>query len=101
MRFRTTVLTAFLVAAPLAAQAQPATGLYIGAGVGENFMQSDTDKSRNGFPSPGRSLQTDIRAIGVGSLGPGFGDGFRTEVAFGFRYNGLDHVINPGSPTVR
>ncbi|WP_158926448.1 OmpA family protein [Acidisphaera sp. S103] len=97
MKRRTAFLAAVAAALPLAAQAQPITGLYVGAGGGVNIMQNETDKSVNGVTSaPGKSLQMDVGATGVGSLGWGFGNGLRAELEFDYRYNSLDQSINPG-----
>jgi len=84
-KLRTTLMTATVLAAlPLVAQAQPVSGLYVGAGAGLNFMQnmdytelddsghSGTVKGRTGF-------------VGVASAGWGFGNGLRAEVEFGWR----------------
>ena len=38
MQLRSALLAATVMALPLAAQAQPVTGLYVGAGVGVNFL---------------------------------------------------------------
>ena len=102
MRYRSALLAAVTAAFPLAAQAQPIAGLYIGGGGGVNIMQNETDQSVNGIAAaPGKSLEMDVGATGVGSLGWGFGNGLRAEVEFDYRYNGLDKSINPGRRTER
>jgi hypothetical protein len=87
---------AVAAALPLAAQAQPVNGLYVGAGAGLNIMQNESDKAVNGVATPGKSLEFNIGAAGVGSLGWGFGNGLRAEFEFDYRYNGLNEGINPG-----
>jgi hypothetical protein len=88
-------LVAALAALPLAAQAQPVTGLYVGAGAGLNIMQDETDKSTNGFATPGKSLQFNVGVTAVGSVGWGFGNGLRAELEFDYRYNALSGAIVP------
>ena len=44
MKFRNALLAATIMAVPLAAQAQPISGLYVGAGAGVNLMQDETAK---------------------------------------------------------
>jgi OOP family OmpA-OmpF porin len=101
MQRRSAFLAAVAAALPLAAQAQPVTGLYVSAGAGVNIMQDETDASENGIATPGKSLEMDIGATGVGSLGWGFGNGLRTELEFDYRYNALDQSIRPGLPNGR
>jgi OOP family OmpA-OmpF porin len=93
---RSVLLAAILAALPLAVQAQPVTGPYVGIGAGLNIMQNETDKSVNGFATPGKSLEMDLGATALGSVGWGFGNGFRTELEFDYRYNALSKGINPG-----
>ena len=72
------------------ARAQPISGIYIGAGGGANFMQGQTPRVRaNGFVT-GVHNDYDTGAVGVGSVGYGFGNGLRLEVEGDFRYNKLD-----------
>jgi hypothetical protein len=96
VRYRMLLRVAVAAALPLAAQAQPVSGLYVGAGAGLNIMQNEADKSINGAATPGKSLEFSIGAAGVGSLGWGFGNGLRAEFEFDYRYNALDQGINPG-----
>jgi OOP family OmpA-OmpF porin len=80
MTLRSALIAAALVAVPLAANAQPIDGLYIGAGVGANFMQKETFQPNSSFGiKPG--------FVGVGSVGWGFGNGFRAELEGNYRYN--------------
>jgi OOP family OmpA-OmpF porin len=87
------LLTATLFAAPFAlagaAAAQPVTGLYVGAGVGANFMEQQQFRVE---PTPGlpplagrSSFDTGIAALG--SVGWGFGNGLRIEAEGAYRYN--------------
>ena len=95
MKRRSTLLAAVAAALPLAAQAQPVAGLYIGGGGGVNIMQNETDASQNGKATPGKSLEFNLGATGVGSVGWGFGNGLRAELEFDYRYNSLSGSIVP------
>jgi OOP family OmpA-OmpF porin len=98
MQIRSALLAATLLTLPLAAQAQPVTGLYIGGGAGVNLMLDEPIKSvtvggtttnvNNG------NLETQAGAVGVLSLGWGFGNGLRAEIEGDYRYNGYRSVSN-------
>jgi len=98
MKFRSALLAATLLALPLAAQAQPVTGLYIAGGAGVNFMLDEpinsvtvggtTTNINNG------NLETQVGAVGVVSLGWGFGNGLRAEIEGDYRYNGYRSISN-------
>ena len=45
MKFRNALLAATVLALPLAANAQPVTGLYVGAGVGPDFQLNQDVKN--------------------------------------------------------
>nr|MCU0944814.1 outer membrane beta-barrel protein [Rubritepida sp.] len=98
---------ALLAAAPALAQ-QPAaqvSGLYFGAGVGVNWVM-DTSLSlenrattalRNFGVSPAggdATYQTGVAALG--SVGWGFGNGWRVEGEANYRYNDLDSISGFG-----
>jgi opacity protein-like surface antigen len=98
MQIRSALLAATLLALPLAAQAQPVTGLYIGGGAGVNFM---LEEPINSVTSGGTTttvnngnLETQVGAVGVLSLGWGFGNGLRAEIEGDYRYNGYRSVSN-------
>ena len=42
MKLRNALLAATILAAPVAAKAEPVSGIYIGAGAGINIMQNET-----------------------------------------------------------
>ena len=97
MNLRSALLAAtVLAAAPVAAQAQAVSGLYIGAGAGANFMQDQTIKSTS-FPQAQSVVQNNLRGqrnvnmdvgfTGVVSVGYGLGNGLRLEVEGGFIQN--------------
>jgi outer membrane protein OmpA-like peptidoglycan-associated protein len=84
MSLKKALLAATMLALPLAAQAQPVTGLYIGAGAGLNILQTAKDNGARVSSNPG--------FVGVGSIGFGFGNGLRVEVEGNFRSNDVDRV---------
>jgi OmpA-OmpF porin, OOP family len=80
------------------AQAQPVTGLYIAGGAGVNFQQNQGVQSVNGTTlSNTTNLQSQAGAVGVFSLGWGFGNGLRAEIEGDYRYNGYSKVHFPDS----
>ena len=84
MTLRSALLAATIVALPLAANAQPLNGLYIGAGGGLNIMQNES------FSAPVGSQKMNLGGVGVLSLGWGFGNGLRAEIEGDYRYNKLN-----------
>ncbi|WP_431268180.1 OmpA family protein [Dankookia sp. P2] len=102
-----TILAAPLVA-PLAASAQPVTGLYIGAGAGVNWVQSPSkfdlsgetqNLSSGNFGLPGNVTINNVGKAnfhtgwgGVASIGWGFGNGFRAEIEGNYRTNEVDSI---------
>ncbi len=95
MTLKKALLAATVLALPMAAQAQPVSGLYVGAGVGANFM----DESK--FNALGYSAKIDTKTgwAAVGSIGWGFGNGLRAEVEGNYRTNDVEKtkVNNVGS----
>jgi OOP family OmpA-OmpF porin len=104
MQIRRALLAATLLALPFAAQAQPVTGLYVGGGGGLNIMLDEPIKSvtvggvttnvNNG------NLDTKVGAVGVLSLGWGFGNGLRAEIEGDYRYNGYNSISGPNGNSV-
>jgi len=100
MSFKNILLAAAaVVALPVLAQAQPVSGLYLGAGVGGNFLQGE--KSTD---SDGDSVSIDYSwgYAGVLSLGWGYGNGLRMEIEGSYRQNDVSDVkyntqVLPGS----
>jgi outer membrane protein OmpA-like peptidoglycan-associated protein len=97
MKFRNALVAATILALPIAAKAQPISGLYVGAGAGVNIMQDEDIKAINGVHTSGLNLDTNLGAAGVASVGWGFGNGFRAEMEFDYRYNGYDKVTGTGT----
>ncbi len=91
MTLRTSLLTASLLALPIAAGAQPVTGLYIGAGVGVNLLQDlSTSTHVAGAPGINGKIHSEAGVATVLSLGWGFGNGLRAELEGNFRTNKFD-----------
>ena len=86
MRFRNVLLAAATVALPLAAQAQPVNGLYIGAGLGVNIMQSESASVSGALAQSGQ-IKSEVGPAGVLSAGRGFGNGLRAEVEGNYMAN--------------
>jgi OOP family OmpA-OmpF porin len=87
MNFRYALAAATILALPLAANAQPVTGLYIGAGAGVNIMHDESAQiTAPGF-SGGGHLQPRVGPAVAVSLGYGLGNGIRAEIEGDFRYN--------------
>ncbi|UFN49167.1 OmpA family protein [Roseomonas sp. OT10] len=111
MSLRKALLAATMLSLPLAAQAQPVTGLYIGAGAGANWLQSDSSGYAVNTPLAAvlgnatglqnRTVKTtyDLGFGGVVALGYGFGNGVRVEVEGTYRQNDIDNVRAFGVPT--
>ncbi len=100
MSFRKALLAATVFALPVAAQAQPISGLYVGAGIGLNaLMDSDVDLN-NRFAAPrGGEVQFDYGWAAVVSLGWGFGNGVRAEIEGSYRDNDVDSANGFGLAT--
>jgi len=98
MQLRSALLAATILATPIAASAQPVTGLYVGAGAGVNITQQ-TSISRGGLPTTlglgttpvlgtaGGNLDGSTGFAGVVSVGWGFGNGLRAEIEGNYRNN--------------
>jgi len=102
MSFKKTLLAAAaVVALPVLAQAQPVSGLYIGAGAGGNLLgktdvtgSTAADKAALG----GGNWSTDFAwgYVGVLSMGWGFGNGLRAEIEGNYRRNDLERFTIDG-----
>ena len=80
----------------------PVTGLYVGAGVGVNFLQGQNVKSFSSTQAPFHfgqlnNIQThsQVGPVGVASVGWGFGNGLRLEGEFDYRANKFDNLTGP------
>ena len=83
------------LAIPAAAQAQPVTGWYVGAGVGINQL---LDSHLKGVAGQGE-LNSDIGLASVGSFGYGLGGGMRVELEGNFRTQHSHITPSGGSGT--
>ncbi|MBV9656215.1 MAG: OmpA family protein [Acetobacteraceae bacterium] len=108
MRLRSALLAATVLAAPVAVQAQPISGLYVGAGAGVNFKQDQNFTGLNAnvgplapFTSNGNSLKLtyDTGWVGVASVGYGLGNGLRLEVEGNYRDNNVRTLHGTPFPT--
>jgi len=89
MKLRLAAAAAGLLSAlPMVASAQPVTGPYVGLGAGINLFHDTTSR---GF----RINDEDIGAVGLGSLGWGFGNGLRAEVEGNYRESEIDRIAGP------
>ena len=92
MSLRKTLLAATMLCLPLAAQAQPVNGLYVGAGAGANFRADATGSNvtiRSANPG----------WVGVGAIGYGFGNGLRAELEGSYRHTNVDRFAVNGAAT--
>jgi OmpA-OmpF porin, OOP family len=87
MNFRYALAAATMLALPVAANAQPVTGLYIGGGAGVNIMQDENAQISSPIGSVGGHLATRVGPAVAISLGFGLGNGLRAEVEGDYRYN--------------
>jgi OOP family OmpA-OmpF porin len=108
MKFRNALLTATVLAAPLAlphlAKAQPVTGLYVSGGGGYNVEERLKPKNfiDSGTEIPGFA-KTSVRGgyVAQASVGYGFGNGFRVELEgdyYNNRFNNTALYLN-GQPS--
>jgi OOP family OmpA-OmpF porin len=104
MKLRSALLAATVLALPIAAQAQPVTGLYVGAGAGINWNLQENLKNLS-FPAvaplhSGVATSGNLKSsVGVGtavSLGWGFGNGLRAEVQGAYMWNHISGFTNTG-----
>lgn len=88
MKFRNALLAATILALPLAAKAQPMTGLYVGGGAGIDIIQNEHAKAT--APALGTissDLSTRIGPAFDLSVGYGLGNGLRAELEGFYSYN--------------
>jgi len=79
------------------AVAQPVTGLYVAGAGGANFKQEQSVRLSPVWPGGRDEYKTGV--TGVGSVGWGFGNGFRVEVEGNYRNNQLGEFSHPGLVT--
>ena len=97
---RTTLLSANIITAATvlaalggpAAVAQPVDGLYIGLGAGGNILQQERTRASPGLQLAPKRIDTNPGGVGVGSIGYGFGNGFRVEIEGNVRHNSVRQI---------
>ncbi len=103
MMRRARYLLGSILAAPFAcllpgvAQAQPVSGLYVGAAGGANLLQDEEVRLSPSFP--GGKERWGVGYTGLGSVGYGFGNGVRVELEGDDRNNTLQHFLETPFPT--
>ncbi|HUA76632.1 MAG TPA: OmpA family protein [Acetobacteraceae bacterium] len=80
MKLRTALLAATVMAAPVIAQAQPVTGLYVGGGLGYNILSNEKIDANSSLGTAQTHAKFNGGFVGLGSVGWGFGNGLRVEV---------------------
>jgi len=81
MKLRSALLAATFLAVPAVAMAQPISGLYVGAGVGANYLMDLNVKASGGSAK----LKGAVGFVGLGSVGYGLGNGLRLELEGNYR----------------
>jgi OmpA-OmpF porin, OOP family len=90
MKFRNTLVAATILALPLAAKAQPISGLYIGGGAGVNIMTDENAQATaRGLNSGTGNIGSHVGPAVDLSIGYGLGNGLRVELEGDYRYNGF------------
>ncbi|MBS7809634.1 OmpA family protein [Roseococcus pinisoli] len=96
MSLKKALLAATVLSLPVAAQAQPITGLYIGGGVGANYREPGSEtlslRGPGGATSGGFDVKTNWGWTALGSIGWGFGNGLRVEIEGNYRNNAVRRV---------
>ena len=87
MTFRNALVAATMLAMPLAANAQPITGLYVGGEVGANILQKEKATLSFAGGTGSSDLKTQIGPVMNLSLGYGLGNGIRAEIEGNYRNN--------------
>ena len=87
MKLRHALLVATVLVAPIAAKAQPISGLYIGGGAGYNYMQTTTLTSQSALSSAKGKANDWGGPAAVVSVGYGLGNGLRMELEGDYRYD--------------
>ena len=81
MKLRNLLTLAACIAMPASLQAQPITGWYLGAGVGVNQLLDTNLKGVAGRTE----MNSNIGLAALGSVGMGFGNGWRAELEANYR----------------
>ncbi len=92
MSLKKALLAATVLSLPVAAQAQPVSGLYVGAGVGANYRDNNSENPvlrPSGTLVGNTTIKSDWGYATVGSIGWGFGNGIRAELELNYRNNAI------------
>ncbi|MDR3522409.1 MAG: outer membrane beta-barrel protein, partial [Acidocella sp.] len=95
MKLRILLAAATCLALPLAAHAQPVTGPYVGLEAGANSLNDINFLYSHGL-GPSGHLETNLGFAGVGSIGYGFGNGFRVQLDGVFSQNSVHSFVEYG-----
>ncbi len=99
MKLRMALLAATVMACPIAARAQPISGLYIGAGGGLNVLDDEVVRASPGLHTNSGKAKFNDGVVGLGSIGYALGDGFRFEIEGNYRHNDLSRITGTSFPT--
>ena len=86
---RVLLLGVVLLVIPLVARAQPFQGVYVGGGAGYGVSPDIGATPPSGFAGGDVRLRRNDGFVGLGSVGYGFGNGFRVELEGNYRQNGI------------
>ncbi|HUN39189.1 MAG TPA: OmpA family protein [Acetobacteraceae bacterium] len=93
MRYWGAILALALLALPLAATAQPVSGLYISGGLGADLPQNTYFTPSSPVDGATRlKTEDNLGFTGLGAIGYGLGDGFRFEIEGDFARNGVQNI---------
>lgn len=96
MKLRTALLAATVMAAPVIAQAQPVTGLYVGGGLGYNILNNQKITATALGTSGSAHVKFNGGFVGLGSVGWGFGNGLRAEIEGDYYTNQMTGTTTSG-----
>ncbi|MDE8342387.1 MAG: OmpA family protein [Acidocella sp.] len=96
MKFRLFLAAATCLSLPLAAHAQPISGIYVAGEAGTTLENSvNVSGTINGFGGAGK-VQYQPGYTGIASVGYGFGDGFRVQLDIDYIHNTPSKVLSSG-----
>jgi outer membrane protein OmpA-like peptidoglycan-associated protein/opacity protein-like surface antigen len=103
MRLRKALITAAVLAVPVAAKAQPIAGPYVSLGAGMNFLQDELIKPVQVAGVTVPKAKVDFLQPGLGSeasVGFGLGNGLRLEAEGFYNYNHVHKIEGTRFPTL-
>jgi len=100
MRYPSAIVATAVLATPVAAMAQPITGLYIGAGAGLHAPEGPNITPYGpGFGTDHLRLDEDFGFNANLAMGYGIGNGFRFEIEGDFMRSDVRHLLGTPFPT--